>query len=63
MDTVVYSFLIPIIGDVMSIASHSVNLKETSILIAKRLIASGVIIIGVRALSSVIYKIIRRLES
>ena len=62
LDTVAYSFLIPIILDIQSVASGSTNLKEASMLITERLIASGVVIVSAKVLASVIKKILQRLK-
>jgi hypothetical protein len=62
MDTVAYSFLIPIITDIQILAMSSGNPKETAIMIAERLVASGVVIIGSQALSRTIKKIIDRIS-
>lgn len=61
MDTVAYSFLIPIIMDIQSVASRTSDPKEASMLIAERLVASGVILIGAQVLTRVIKKIIDRI--
>jgi flagellar biosynthesis/type III secretory pathway protein FliH len=62
LDTVAYSFLIPIIVDIQSIAAKSTDLKEASMLIAERLIASGVVIVTAKVLSTVIKKILERIS-
>jgi len=62
LDTVAYSFLIPIIVDIQSIVANSTNLKESSILIAERLIASGVVTVGAKVLANVIRKISERIK-
>ena len=62
MDTVAYSFLIPIIMDIQYIASNSSNPKESAILIAERLIASGGALITAQVLSQVIKKIIEKIK-
>ena len=62
LDTVAYSFLIPIILDIQSVASGSTDLKEASMLITERLIASGVVIVSAKVLSSVIKKILERIK-
>jgi hypothetical protein len=62
LDTVAYSFLIPIIVDIQSIAAKSTDLKEASMLIAERLIASGVVIVTAKVLSTVIKKILERIK-
>lgn len=61
MDTISYSFLIPIIMDIHSIAIRTSDPKEASMLIAERLIASGVILVGAQVLTRVIKKIIDRI--
>lgn len=62
LDTVAYSFLIPIIVDIQGIAANSTNLKEASMLIAERLIASGVVTVGAKVLANVIRKISERIK-
>ena len=62
MDTVAYSFLIPIIMDIQYIASNSSNSKESAILIAERLIASGGALITAQVLVQVIKKIIEKIK-
>jgi hypothetical protein len=62
MDTVAYSFLIPIITDIQILAMSSGDPKEAAIMIAERLVASGVVIIGSQALSRTIKKIIDRIS-
>jgi hypothetical protein len=62
MDTVAYSFLIPIIMDIQYIASSTSSPKESAILIAERLVASGVVVIGAQVLSQVIKKIIEKIK-
>lgn len=62
LDTVAYSFLIPIIVDIQAIAANSSNLKESSMLIAERLIASGVVVVTAKVLANVIRKISERIK-
>lgn len=62
LDTIAYSFLIPIIVDLQTIAIKSTDLKEASMLIAERLVGSGVVIVTAKVLSSVIKKILERLK-
>ena len=62
MDTVAYSFLIPIILDIQHIADRTSNPKESALLIAERLVASGVVVVGAQALSQIIKKIIERIK-
>lgn len=62
MDTVAYSFLIPIILDIQHIAENSVDPKDAALLIAERLVSSGIVVVGAQALSQVIRKIIQKLK-
>ena len=62
MDTVAYSFLIPIITDIQEAAMSCGDPKETAIMISQRLSASGVVIIGIQVLSRTIKKIIDRIK-
>jgi hypothetical protein len=62
MDTIAYSFLIPIITDIQILAMSGGDTKETAIMIAQRLAASGVVIIGSQVLSRTIKKIIDRIS-
>jgi hypothetical protein len=62
IDTIAYSFLIPIIADISSIASGTQDIDEASILIAERLLSSGVILISSQTLSELIKKILKRLR-
>lgn len=59
LDTVAYSFLIPIITDIHSIAVESSNLNDSALLIAERLLASGVIILSKEILSVALKKIMK----
>lgn len=62
MDSVAYAFLIPIIIDIQNIAYEASNPKEAGLLIAERLISSGIVVIGAQALSQTIRKIIEKLN-
>jgi hypothetical protein len=62
MDTVAYSFLIPIILDIQHVADRTSNPKESALLIAERLVSSGVVVVGAQALSQIIKKIIERIK-
>ena len=62
LDTVAYSFLIPIITDIHHYIQNSGNPKETGLLIAQRLIASGVIVMGSEVLSALMTKLVRRFK-
>jgi hypothetical protein len=58
-DLLAYSFLIPIIGDILS-ASTDGDLQTTAMTIAKRLVASGVVVVGQVVLTQLIKKIIKK---
>jgi len=62
MDTVAYSFLIPIIVDIQHAINETSDPKQMGLLIAKRLVASGVVVVGTQALSQVLRKIIERIK-
>ena len=62
LDTVAYSFLIPIIADIYSLSTNTSNVNETALLIAERLIASGAVILSKELLSSGLKKIVRKFK-
>jgi hypothetical protein len=62
MDTVAYSFLIPIIADIHSISIRTKTVNEAALLIAERLVASGVVILSAEVISKSLKKIIKRFK-
>ena len=62
LELVTYSFLIPIITDIQSAITEGSDIQTTSMRIAQRLIASGVIVVGQIALTKTIKKIIKKFE-
>ena len=62
LDLVAYSFLIPIITDILEIVENGANIESMSKTIAKRLIASGVVIVSQTVLSDTIKRIIKKLN-
>lgn len=62
LEIVSYAFLIPIIGDIQDIANGVSNITESSILIAERLIASGVVLISREALIALFRKLFKKLQ-
>lgn len=62
LELVTYSFLIPIITDIQSAIMDGGDLQTTAMKIAKRLIASGVVVVGQISLTETIKKILKRLE-
>jgi molybdopterin-biosynthesis enzyme MoeA-like protein len=59
---VAYSFLIPIITDILEIVQNGANIESASKTIAKRLIASGVVIVSQTVLSDTIKRIIKKIN-
>jgi hypothetical protein len=62
LDTVAYSFLIPIITDIQHYISNSSDPRETGKIILERLIASGVVVMGAETLSALMVKLIRKFK-
>ena len=62
MDTVAYTFLIPIIADIHSISIRTKTVNEVALLIAERLVASGVVILSTEVISKSLKKIIKRFK-
>ena len=62
LDTVAYSFLIPIITDIQHYISNSSDPRETGKIILERLIASGVVVMGAETLSALMLKLIRKFK-
>jgi len=60
LDLVAYSFLIPIITDVLEAATTSGNFESIAKTIAKRLVASGVVIVSQAVLTDAIKKLIKK---
>jgi len=60
LDTIAYSFLIPIITDIYSVATETQDIEQAAILIAERLIASGVILVSGQSLIILIKRILER---
>jgi len=62
MEVAAYSFLIPIIFDISAIAESSTNLRQSSLQIVERLLASGVIGLSGQSLTVAIRKILKKLK-
>lgn len=62
LEIVSYAFLIPIIGDVQNLASSSTDVRETALMIAERLVASGVVLLSKEILFLMFKKLIKRLQ-
>jgi hypothetical protein len=59
-ELIAYCFMIPIVGDVLSMAQGSSNPSEAAMLITKRLLASGVITVAGQVLVNLVKKIIKK---
>ena len=62
LELVTYSFLIPIITDIQSAITEGSDVQTTAMTIAKRLVASGVVLTGQIALTETIKKIIKKFQ-
>jgi len=62
LEIVSYAFLIPIIGDIQELASSSSDVRQTSLIIAERLAASGVVLLSKEILFLMFKKLIKRLQ-
>lgn len=62
VDTIAYSFMIPIITDIQSVLMDTQDIDEAAILIAERLIASGVVLMSSQALTETVKKVLERLK-
>jgi hypothetical protein len=62
LELIGYSFLIPIITDIQYAVTEGSDIQTTSMTIAKRLVASGVVLIGQIALTETIKKIIKKFQ-
>lgn len=62
LDTVAYSFLLPIIPELYSVVSQTQDIDEAAVLITERLIASGLILIGSQTLKDLLKKILKRID-
>jgi hypothetical protein len=62
IDTIAYSFMIPIITDIQSVLMETQDIDEAAILIAERLIASGVVLMSSQALTETVKKVLKKLK-
>lgn len=62
LEIVSYAFLIPIIGDIQELASSSSDIRQTALIIAERLVASGVVLLSKEILFLMFKKLIKRLQ-
>jgi hypothetical protein len=61
IDTLAYSFLLPIITDVQSVLSETQDIDEAAMLIVQRLIASGVVLLSSQSLTKMVKSILQRI--
>jgi len=62
IDIMAYSFLLPILTDIHSVATNITDVNEAAMMISKRLLASGVVAGGGTLLNSIIKKLIKRFK-
>ena len=62
LDIISYAFLIPIIVDIQSLVTSDVDVQTISMKIAKRLVASGVVLVGQLVLTDMLKKIIKKFK-
>lgn len=62
IDTIAYSFMIPIITDIQSVIMQTQDIDEAAILITERLIASGVVLLSSQALTEIVKKVLEKLK-
>jgi hypothetical protein len=62
LEAIAYSFLIPIITDVQSVLGQTEDIETAAILIAERLLAAGVILIGRQTLIDVVQNVLKKLK-
>lgn len=60
LEVIAYSFLIPIIPDIFEMVHKTKDVRETAILIAERLLASGVVLLSREALITLTRKLLRK---
>lgn len=61
LEAIAYSFLIPIITDVQSVLGQTEDIETAAILIAERLLAAGVILVGRQTLIDVVKNVLKKL--
>ena len=57
-----YTFLLPILTDIHSIATNTTDVNEAALMIGERLLVSGVIASGGALLNVIIKKLIKRFK-
>jgi hypothetical protein len=62
MDIMAYCFIIPVLTDIMSFANRTTDLKETAIMIAERLLASGAVVVTSKSLVALVKRLLKRFK-
>lgn len=62
VDVMAYTFLLPILTDIHSVATNTTDINEAALMIGERLLASGVIAGGGTLLNVIIKKLIKRFK-
>jgi hypothetical protein len=62
VDVMAYTFLLPILTDIHSVAANTTDVNEAALMIGERLLASGVIASGGTLLNVIIKKLIKRFK-
>jgi hypothetical protein len=62
LDTIAYSFMIPIITDIQSVLMETQDIDEAAILIAERLFASGIVLMSSQVLTETVKKVLEKLK-
>jgi hypothetical protein len=62
LDTIAYSFMIPIITDIQSVLMETQDIDEAAILIAERLFASGIVLMSSQVLIETVKKVLEKLK-
>lgn len=62
LDIITYTFLIPIITDIQSLVNSGTDSQTIAMRIAKRLVASGVVLVGQLVLTDILKKIIKKFK-
>ena len=61
LEAISYSFLIPIITDVQSVLGQTEDIETAAILIAERLLAAGVILVGRQTLIDLVKNVLKKI--
>jgi hypothetical protein len=61
LEAIAYSFLIPIITDVQSVLGQTEDIETAAILIAERLLATGLVLVGKQTLIDVVKNILKKI--